>query len=143
MGSVELTEVERRILPKCIFYWSQSVVNQSIRILETCNTKEDVSYFLKECEGNIRGLDEKCRIIWNSHIQSFGGDEYAYLIYFYSDKLSSPIKVSLRIDTFEQTIVVGNIEIADKKEAKKLDKHLGGIKTECNAETGGEEEDEE
>jgi len=124
MGSVDINEVEKRVLANCSFLWSQNIVNQSVKILKICSTKEEVSIFFKECENNIRHLYEKCRIVWNGHIQSFGGDEFGYIVYFYSDALSIPIKVSMKIDTFEQIVIIGNLDIANPKEEKKLSKDL-------------------
>ncbi|MEK6885914.1 MAG: hypothetical protein AABX17_03035 [Nanoarchaeota archaeon] len=124
MGSVEINEVEKKVLANCSFLWSQNVANQSVKILEVCKTKEDVASFFKECENNIRNLYERCRIIWNGHTQSFGGDEFGYIVYFYSDILLRPIKVSMKIDTFEQVVIIGNLDIANSKEEKKLAKDL-------------------
>lgn len=137
MGSVEINEVEKKVLVNSNFFWSQTVVNQSMRILNICKDKKDVTLFFAECENNIRSLYDKCRIVWNTHVQSFGGDEFGYIVYFYSDILSLPIKISMKINTFEQVIIIGNLDIATPKEEKKLAKDLNIpkesiTKEECN-----------
>ena len=43
---------------------------------------------------------------------------------FFSEKLDSPIKVSFKIDTFEEFIVIGHMDVANKKEEKKLNKEI-------------------
>ena len=125
MGSIELNEIQKRVLPNCKFKWHQRVVNQSPKILDKCPTKIDIDFFLRECESNIKNLENKCRITFNAQIQSFSGDEYSYIVYFYSEKLSVTIKVAINIDVFEQVIVVGNMDIATirRKEAKERFKY--------------------
>lgn len=124
MGSIEIPEVERRVLPNCDFLWKQEVVNQSPKILSKCATLPDVETFLGECEHRIRNIPLGCKVIWNHHVQSFGGDEFGYIIYFYSEKLGVPIRAAFSIDPLEQKVVVGNMDVATPKEEKKLRKEF-------------------
>lgn len=119
-----MSEVEKKTIPNCSFLWSQSVVNHARRILEECDTEDDVLAFFEECEGKIKNMDKDCRIVWNTEPHSFGGEDFAYIWFLYSDKLSSAIKISVNINVFDKTIVIGNITIASKKEERKLERHL-------------------
>lgn len=127
MGCVELSEIEKKTVPNCKFLWSQSIDNQAERILRDCETPEKVNEFFDECERKIKNIDKDCRIIWNGEVHSFGGDEFAYIWFLYSDLLSSAIKISVNIDIFEKIIVIGNMTIADKNEEKRLEQHLESL----------------
>lgn len=124
MSSVELTEIEKKVIPNCKFFWSQRVTNQAQRIITDCDTEEKRKQFFDECQSKIKNGDKNCRIIWNNEVQKFGGDEFGYIWFFYSEMIDSPIKISVKINVFEQTVFIGNIDIADKREELKLDKHL-------------------
>lgn len=125
MGCVELGEIEAKILSICsTFYWSQRVVNHTQTLLDLIEVDEDIKKFFIECENKVKSGAKSCRITFNNETFNFGGDEFAYIFFFYSDVLNVPIKLSVNIDTFEQTIVFGNITLPTKKEEKKLEKHL-------------------
>lgn len=125
MSSVELLEIEVKIIQNCKdFLWEQNALNYSKRILEDCETLEEIKSFLEDCENNIKGVYKTCKISWNNETRRFSGDEFGYIFYFYSNILSSPIKLAVKIDIFDSTIVIGNIEIASKKEEKKLRRDL-------------------
>ncbi|MCK5449372.1 hypothetical protein KAI32_00745 [Candidatus Pacearchaeota archaeon] len=124
MTSVSLVEIEKKVLPHCNFIWNQKVTNQTSRIISICETEKDILEFFLECEKTILDLENTCKVMWNQS-STFGSDEFGYLILFYSDKLEVPIKMSIKIDTFDQTIVVGNMDIANHKDEKKLIKEVG------------------
>ena len=125
MGCVELGEIEAKILSICNnFYWSQRVVNHAQTLLDLSQTDDKIKLFFSECENKVKSGTKGCRIAFNNETYNFGGDEFAYIFFFYSDVLSIPIKLSVNIDTFEQTIVFGNMTLPTKKEEKKLEKHL-------------------
>ncbi len=85
MGSCELSEMEQKVIPDCKFFWSQKVVNHSQRIIQSCDTDEKRKKFFEECEAKIRTADRNCRIVWNNEIYKFGGDEFGYIWFFYSE----------------------------------------------------------
>jgi len=124
MGSIELPPLARKIIPNCKFRWSQKVINNVTNIISYCEDKEKIKNFIQECEGKIKNMDKECRIAWNTEIHRFGGDEFAYVWFFYSDIFQTPIKLSLKIEELSQYIFIGNIDIANKREERKLVKHL-------------------
>lgn len=123
MSSIELPELEKKVTPKCNFLWSQKILNISERLLKLCENKEILEFF-KECEVKVRKLDKESKIAYNTEIQKFGGDEFGYLWFFYSDFLDTPVKMALKIEVFEKTIIVGKMDIPSNKETKKIAKHL-------------------
>ncbi|MBI4148396.1 hypothetical protein HY490_03840 [Candidatus Woesearchaeota archaeon] len=123
MGSITLPEVENKILQQCQIIWSQRIVNQANNILHVCQTPEQLEVLFFELERNIKD-PRNCRLTWNTQIQSFDGETFGYLWFFYSNTLQAPVKICLYIDPLELTVGVGNMELANADEKKKLDKHL-------------------
>ena len=115
MGSVELGELEKKVIPNCRVMWSQKVINHSKRIIEDCDTDPKILEFFKECEDKIKNINKEARIVWNTEIQRFGGDEFEYVWFIFSKCLNAPIKMALKLETLSQIIIVGNIEIASTK----------------------------
>lgn len=130
MGSVALSEIDRKIIANADCLWSQRVVNHAKRILEDCRTPEAIEAFFKECEKNLKDPDRYCRIAYNTEVHKFGGDEFGYVWFFMiSETLKATMKVAVSLDALAGTIIIGNMEIASKKEEAKLEKHLNSIKT--------------
>lgn len=129
MGSVELGELEKKVIPNCRIMWSQKVINHSKRIIEDCDTNPKILKFFEECEEKIKNINKEARIVWNTEIQRFGGDEFEYVWFIFSKCLNVPIKMSLKLETLSQIIIVGNMEIASIKNGKKLEKHLNTVKS--------------
>jgi len=128
MGSLPLTEFDKKLIAQSRCLWSQKVVNHARRILEDCHDTPAVEAFFRECEENIKNPGERCRITFNTEVFTFGGDEHGYVWYFLlSEVLQAPIKIAVSFDPLEQTIVIGNMEIASKKEEAKLEKHLNTL----------------
>jgi len=124
MGSIELSDVEKRVIPDCSCLWNQRITNQALKIINACqNSPDNIQKFFEECEANLKSSDN-CRKTYNCQVQSFGGEEFGYIWFFYSNILKTAIKVSVRIDIFDSTIVIGNMDIANKDEGRKLEKHL-------------------
>jgi len=124
MSSLNLPELEKKIIPKCRFIWSQKVLNVSQRIISLCEDEKQVFTFLKECEEKVKKLDTESRISYNTEIQNFSGDEYYYLWYFYSNTLDIPVKLALKVEVLEEVVIVGKMDLPDRKEQRKLAKHL-------------------
>ncbi len=124
MASIELPDLERKILPECNFLWKQTVTNHSLEIIELCGTDLNISEFFKECQQKIIKGDKEAKILWNNEIQKFRGDEFGYVWLFFSDILKTPIKITLKIDVMEKVVIIGSIDIASRKEEKKINKHL-------------------
>jgi hypothetical protein len=124
MGAVELSPLESKSLEKGNVIWTQRVLNHAIRIIADCKADKDIEKFFCECEDKIKYPQANCRTIWNTRIQSFGGDEFGYVFFFYSDVIDSAIKASVKVDILGNSIGIGNMEIADIKETVKLEKEL-------------------
>lgn len=125
MGSVELNEIEDRIVKSCNnFLWNQRVINHAESIISYCENDNNIRSFFKECELKVKEGKKSCRIVYNTETFNLGEDEFSYVFFFVSDVLNLPIKLSVKIDIFEQVIVFGNITIPSKKEKNKLQKHL-------------------
>jgi len=126
MGYIELNDLEQKIISTCNnFLWTQRIVNHAQTILSLAKEEEDtIKKFFEECQNKIKSGNKFCRIVYNNETFNFGGDEFAYIFFFYSEALQIPIKLSVNIDTFEQTIILGNMTIPSKKEERKLEKHL-------------------
>lgn len=124
MSSVELSNLEKKSLESSSIFWTQRVLNHATKIIEGCETDDEIDDFFGECETKIRDPTNHCRITWNIEIQRFGGDEFNYVLYFHSDIIKLPIKVSIKLIPLDQTIAVGNMEIANRRDKRKLDKHL-------------------
>jgi hypothetical protein len=126
MGCVELNEIEEKIVKNCNkFLWNQRVINHAESIISYCDSDERIKDFFKECESKVKDGKKSCRIVYNTETFNFGADEFSYVFFFVSDVLNLPIKLSVKIDIFEQIIVFGNMTLPSKKEKSKLQKHLG------------------
>lgn len=132
MSGIELSDLQRKILSESNIIWTQRIISQSGRILESCETDADIACFISECERKIINPDVDCRITWNTQVYKFDGANFAFVWFFYSDTLQSPIKVAIRLDEMDRTISVGNMDIASKKEGRKLEKHLNTPKDNTN-----------
>lgn len=128
MGQVELSDIEKKILPSCKVQWHQRIANHAKRIIEDCKTEARVEAFFIECEQNMKTPD-RCRIVYNNEVHKFGGVEFSYIWFFLSTTLGVPIKISVRVDHFDEIICVGHMDIATKKEQSKLTKELNTPKT--------------
>ena len=124
MASIELGDLEKKVIPNCKFIWSQKIINHAQSIIASCDTDIKIGDFFNECETKIKSLDKEAKIAWNNEIQRFGGDEFAYVWMIFSTCLHAPIKMSIKLETLSQIIIVGNIEIANVKNGKKIEKHL-------------------
>ena len=126
MGCVQLNEIEEKIISACTkFYWNQKVSNLALTIIELSKGNDNkIKEFFEECQEKVKSGAKNCKIMYNGETFNFDGDEFSYIFLLYSDILSIPVKLAVNIDTFNQSIIFGNIAIPTNKEVKKLEKHL-------------------
>jgi hypothetical protein len=128
--SLHLTDLEKKVIPECKFIWGQKCLNKSADLIEFCGDDEEkIEEFFNECERKIKTLDKECRIIPNVEIQKFDGEEFSYAWFIFSDTLKITVKLAIKVDALEQSIGIGNMDLANKKEGKKLEKHLNSQST--------------